>query len=279
MQAHSLASIFPAALMLSLLSACDVSGFGDSAETVAGLNFRPVELVKQGGNDACLSVAEAPATESICAIVKFNYPEVSSKSRPEIAQAINQLIQTQLLDSAENNSVAKQTLEQFADGFIDEFKKDPNTFTRWSLERTATVVYVSEHLLTLLFQEYGFSGEAHPFSGARYIVLDIQTGKVLSLSDLLNPGYEAALNVAGEQAFREARNLPEAASLDEQGFVFDNNVFVLNTNFGVTKDGLTFYFNSYEIAPYAMGSTELTIPYEDIRALIRPQGALGGRLH
>jgi hypothetical protein len=42
----------------------------------------------------------------------------------------------------------------------------------------------------------------------------------------------------------------------------------LNDNFAVAKRGIIFYFNSYEIAPYAMGPTELLIPYAKLSGII-----------
>ena len=109
-------------------------------------------------------------------------------------------------------------------------------------------------------------------------MLNLANGNQVTLDDLMSPGYEAALNVEGERAFREARQLAEHSSLEEDGFTFANNAFVLNDNYGVNKDGLSFIFNSYEVAPYVMGPTEFTIPYEDISSLIRPDGLLGSKV-
>lgn len=33
-------------------------------------------------------------------------------------------------------------------------------------------------------------------------------------------------------------------------------------NFYLDKDGITFYYNVYDITPYAMGPVEIKIPYE-----------------
>ena len=38
---------------------------------------------------------------------------------------------------------------------------------------------------------------------------------------------------------------------------------------------MTFFYNTYEIAPYAMGTTELPLSYRVIGELIRPDGLLG----
>ena len=40
--------------------------------------------------------------------------------------------------------------------------------------------------------------------------------------------------------------------------------FHFTTNFALTKDGIEFVYNTYEIGPYAVGASSLTIPYNEI---------------
>ena len=35
------------------------------------------------------------------------------------------------------------------------------------------------------------------------------------------------------------------------------------------KDGVTFYYNRYEIAPYSAGDFSLTVPYDDINVYLK----------
>ncbi|MGB1008079.1 MAG: DUF3298 and DUF4163 domain-containing protein [Thiolinea sp.] len=283
------ARIIPLILVAGLLSSCNQStGNSDTKDQevtakTTHLSFKVVELSRKGGTqcpkemDETATDASEASEDALCALVTLSYPQMSSDVNPELATKLNTIITQQLLDAPASGDTENipQSLEQFADSFIAEYQEDPNQFTSWELERTVKVAFSTDKLLTLLFEEYGYTGGAHPFSGQRYSVLSLTDGAPVVLADLLNPGYEPPLNVIGEKAFRLARELGEADSLEEQGFSFENNVFNLNDNFGVLKEGLEFVFNSYEIAPYAMGPTQLTIPYEDIHSLIRPDGLLG----
>lgn len=272
----------PILLLASVLSACDSGSnvTGENASTSSlGISYQMREFKRQGGAK-CPSEPNKTKPEDLCALVRFSYPEISSETKPELAVKINALIQQQLLDAIEgapSEVLGTKSLESFADSFIQDYKDDANNFTGWELERKVNITYNTNTLLTLLIEEFGSTGGAHPFNGSRFIVLNLADGNQVSLDDVMNPGYEAALNVAGEKAFREARQLAEHSSLEEDGFNFANNAFVLNDNYGVNKDGLSFIFNSYEVAPYVMGPTEFTIPYEDIRSLIRPSGLLAGK--
>ena len=42
-------------------------------------------------------------------------------------------------------------------------------------------------------------------------------------------------------------------------------------NFYLTPQGITFYYNIYEIAPYVMGPTSITLPYERIQHLLNDE--------
>ena len=45
-------------------------------------------------------------------------------------------------------------------------------------------------------------------------------------------------------------------------------------NFYLDPTGITFYYNVYEIAPYVMGATKITLSYEDIAHLMKVQKIL-----
>lgn len=274
----------PMLLLAFVLSACDSGNpVADDTANVSslGISYQMRELRRQGGAKCPTSTTQIKPEDALCAYVRFSYPEISSDTQPELASKMNELIKQQLLDiieGAPTQATTPQTVEAFADNFIQDYQNDANNFSSWEIERKIKVVYNTNTLLTLLFEEFGFTGGAHPFNGSRFIVLNLATGNPVTLDDLMNPGYEAALNVEGERAFREARQLTEHSSLEEDGFNFANNAFVLNDNYGVNKEGLSFIFNSYEVAPYVMGPSEFTIPYEAISSLIRADGLLGSKV-
>lgn len=277
---------FPLLCTMLLLTACD-GGSISVADNVSTedhstqLNFELVDFQQRGGPQCPEETTPSaenttPAEDELCATVKFQYPKIISDARPELAEKLNSLILRQMVDNpTEGMDTESSTPQQFAEGFIEEYKQTPNPFSSWEMERSLRIVFTTKNMLTLLFEEYGYTGGAHPFSGYRYSVLSLEDGRQILLDDLFNPGYEAALNVAGEKIFRETRKLKDEETLEEQGFAFPNDVFSLNDNFGVLKEGLDFIFNSYEIAPYALGPTQFTVPYEDIQELVSPTGELG----
>ncbi|MGB5599732.1 MAG: DUF3298 and DUF4163 domain-containing protein [Thiothrix litoralis] len=231
-------------------------------------------VFERAGGPQCPGAAETTPENVRCANLRLTYPKVLTAGSPQAAAAINQFIQEQVLEYSDPQGKAPTTPDEFSSMFVNDYNEVPDAMGVWEMERKVEVSFASDHLLTLNFSESGYTGGAHPFSGQRYFVLDLDSGKHLALNALLAPNYEAELNKVGERAFRKERNLPEAASLEEAGFWFANNSFKVNTNFGVLKDSLVFNFNAYEVAPYAMGPTEFTVSYDDIKAFIPEAGLL-----
>lgn len=253
-----------------LLSACQFdsiipgSGQGDNS---TALQTEIVQFQRSGG-PKCPATADASMDDMRCAILKVTYPRVLAAGNPAAADALNSFIRAQLLEYSDDSGKQPETLEELADMFINEYQQMPDNFGSWELERHLEVSFGNAQLATLNYAEYGYTGGAHPFSGQRYFIMDLQNGQQLTLNELLASDYAAPLNQAGEKAFREAREIPPGNSLEEAGFWFENNTFQLNTNAGALADGLAFVFNPYEVAPYALGPTEFTIPWQAIRDLV-----------
>jgi hypothetical protein len=102
------------------------------------------------------------------------------------------------------------------------------------------------------------------------------TGAKIGLADVLVPGYGPHLTRIAENKFRTVKGIKPGMTLHDAGsFFFKNDTFALNDNFWIGPKGITFFYNPYEIASYAMGTTELLLTYGEIRDLIKPSGLLG----
>lgn len=202
------ARIMPLMCTMFLLTSCDGKSLGIAnnisvEENATQLSFELVDFRQQGGSNCPEETAATDDTadadkDALCATVTFNYPKISSDAKPELAEQLNQFILKQLVDNSDGGEAAEIiTPEQFAADFIQEYEQTPNPFNSWEMERSIRIVFTTKNMLTLLFEEHGYTGGAHPFSGARYSVLSLDDGRQITLADLLNPGYGAALNVAG----------------------------------------------------------------------------------
>ncbi len=113
------------------------------------------------------------------------------------------------------------------------------------------------------------SGGVHPNESTTYINWDKKRHRNIILDDIFVKNYSSRLNNIGEKIFRQDGDLSKTASLAENGYNFDGDQFALNDNFAITDTGLHFYYNSYEIAPYMRGPTNVDIPFSKIKSLIK----------
>ncbi|MDZ7605248.1 MAG: RsiV family protein [Cyclobacteriaceae bacterium] len=72
-----------------------------------------------------------------------------------------------------------------------------------------------------------------------------------------------------EQAFRADRGLDESQSLTEMGYFIEENGFTLTNNMGLTESELLVQFNPYEIAPYSLGPTTITLNRQELGDILK----------
>jgi hypothetical protein len=202
----------------------------------------------------------------------FRYPIPTSTSPGPLDDTVSWFVAEQLLAPVVTDVWAPD-YETLAAQFIHEYEQVKQELTdyrsRWFLKRAVSVVYASGKVVSLCFSEVIYTGGAHPNSRRRYQSFDTVTGRPVAIEDLLVPGAQSRLEAVAERVFRQVHDIPPGISLSGAGFWFDNGRFALTDNFAVTAEGVLFYFNPYEIASYALGPTELLLPFSEIKDFLQ----------
>jgi hypothetical protein len=155
-------------------------------------------------------------------------------------------------------------------------QKFPDYRIDWFLEREVQVVTDSAGLVSLRCAEQTFLGGAHPLSTVRLASFEASSGRRFVKRDLIAPDSEKTFSGVLEKAFRTVRNLSPEANLKNEGFWIEEGKFPVTSNIAVRPDGLLFYYNPYEVAPYSMGPTEVFIPFNDLGGIVPMEGPLAG---
>ncbi len=142
----------------------------------------------------------------------------------------------------------------------------------WELKSQADTMYTSEKALTVRMATYAYTGGAHPNSNLALYMFDRQTGHTLTMTDLVSD-TTALLNVV-ERAFRRQQELMPHTNLEEHGYFLRDGRFFLPANIGLSRTGMVFCYNPYEIAAYAVGPIEVTVPYAQLSGILRSDGPL-----
>jgi hypothetical protein len=159
--------------------------------------------------------------------------------------------------------------KKFVNDFDDFRKEMPDYGLGWYYEARVEVEVLTDTLLTLSITEEYFTGGAHGGHGKYFVNINPKTGADFTLDNYFKPDAREALRQIADRQFRRVHQLADTTSLQANMFEFPNDRFELSQNYGFTREGLLFYYNSYEIAAYAAGPSEVLIPYDSMKPLMR----------
>lgn len=207
--------------------------------------------------------------DSACSVALIIYPQFAGQ------KALNDSITQKLILSGFNDPDKKRdtSLQNYADNFIKGYVRDnpkqysPTMF--YTLNLKAAVVRQDSSLTTLQMEGYIYQGGAHGNSFTSFINWDTKKQTTVTLADILSDNYKDKLTAVADTIFRSQEKLSDTSSLARDYF-FTNDKFALNNNYAITPVGIRFLYNQYEIKPYAAGTTDLFIPYNRIKSLLRP---------
>lgn len=184
---------------------------------------------------------EAGCTEYSFQTVETNHPWINTyfKNRIEKADPIP-------FQSATKNSETKT---------VDPLK----------LSQSQTVVrYLSQHQNIASFEYLSYvypAGAAHGMYHKEYVHFDLKTKKRIALQDLIVKGQNKKL----------LETLYSANSMWLTDHNIEQDKLELSDNFYYGVDGIVFVYPLYELASYAEGMSELTLPYVSVNGLIQSE--------
>jgi len=124
-------------------------------------------------------------------------------------------------------------------------------------------------------ERYIYMGGAHGLETRNYFNFDLKTGNLITEKDLFKSNYQAELSeiikkriVEESKEMNETKETEPILSLEDTDFWSDS--IKPNGNFYITDESINFVFNPYEIAPYYMGQTEVSIPFNRLKNILKP---------
>lgn len=106
------------------------------------------------------------------------------------------------------------------------------------------------------------------------VAYDTETQKKLTLASLFKPksGYLKKISAYVKE---DMQRQFDAEGLDEKPIKSGVSAVVKNFNtFALGQDAITFYFDTDKVASYETGTHLVSIPYEELRDIINPEGPL-----
>lgn len=201
--------------------------------------------------------------------ITAEYPELTGS---ENASGFNQLVKTRVTE--ETAEFKKQMLAVSA----EDLKALPAGVNNY-IDISYDIEHADNDLISVSFLESSFTGGAHPNYNYFTITYDLKNGRELSLAELFRPGAKY-LEMLSAYAIKDLQSRKAPDSNENMGLaqdIFADGATPKAENYdrwNITKKGLMFTFDPYQVGPYAYGAHFVIVPYAKLKEIARPDGAL-----
>ena len=135
---------------------------------------------------------------------------------------------------------------------------------------TGSVMGEVKGILSYCVERYVYTGGAHGSNFRQFVNYNLQTGEQIDEEQLFAENYQEPLTQLLLQYMVEQNDEIELIQdLQEAGYNVDD--IHPNDNFYLAEEGITYVFNPYDIAPYALGETEILIPWSALQNILKPE--------
>lgn len=152
----------------------------------------------------------------------------------------------------------------------EQEKEDDATMEAWYSYYKGIEGHVQLYLKNLLIYRIDYNeytGGAHGIYMATYLNMDLRTLSPIRLDDLFISDYNESLTDLLWNQLMADNKVTTRQELEDMGYATTGDLEPTE-NFYLSKEGITFYYNVYEIAPYVMGPIKITLPYDVMQHLL-----------
>lgn len=222
-----------------------------------------VSLISQTcKEEKTIEFKETNKTTATNKLVEINIPEATGND--VVSTAINNTLSQLIINSLNANELdgpKPKNIEEGIDSFNNEFnrfKADfPDSVVAWEAQIDGEVMYQSPDIISMSITTYMNTGGAHGNLNISFLNFNAQTGKQLKNEDLLE-NYLAFTKIAKTYFDEEIA--------DKKELYFEPENFKLPENIGFNEEGVILLYNTYEVAPYSSGITEIHIPWSELQS-------------
>ena len=124
-----------------------------------------------------------------------------------------------------------------------------------------------KNLLVYRIDYNEYTGGAHGIYMSSFLNMDLRTLSPVRLDDLFASDYKDALTDLLWNQLMADNKVATRQELEDLGYATTGELEPTE-NFYLDPEGITFYYNVYDIAPYVMGPVKITLPYEAMQHLL-----------
>lgn len=218
--------------------------------------------------------------------ISFTYPVKFRNS--ESLVRLQQIFQgTFFGDSNYDTLLPQEAVDQYLKEYTDRYQSLSNYYYEdkariegkmpswywYFMNNSNKILFKSDSILSYAVEYSDYEGGAHGSYRITYTNIDLNELVTLTEEDLFVPGYFNPLTEKIVAQLMKDFDAEVADSLLMKGF-FTIEDIVPNNNFWLDGENINYSYNQYEIAPYAMGVIDVSVPYTELTDILLPDGVI-----
>jgi Protein of unknown function (DUF3298) len=204
--------------------------------------------------------------DSVCAEFVVHMPIFKGAALPPALTAINDSLYALARFGAFDfdHLPLKQALDSAAQSLYS-MMTEGGMLTGYYQSLRGKVVFQTAKTVSVLAEAEGYTGGAHGYYSTALASYDLATGKSIPLTEVVRD--TAALVPLLEKGFLAAKNSDEPGGKLEEFLFPEFKHLPVTGNYCIEKEGLRFYYNPYEVGPWAIGATDVFLPWAQLGGL------------
>lgn len=124
--------------------------------------------------------------------------------------------------------------------------------------------------LCYLIHKTRYEGGAREYQETISLNFDLNTGNLIQLDEVFLPTYRILLPPLLQRRLQADFDCQSLEELQDKGILRLAGIYI-PANYEIGEDGITFIYNTDEIAPHETGSITITLSYEEMETFMKPQ--------
>jgi hypothetical protein len=218
--------------------------------------------------------------------IKFVYP--AGFGNKDVPDQIRKQFITSCFGDIYAELTPEQAVDEFVNMYLEDYKSLEDDFAEEKEKSKGApvaswysyyemlsdeITFNKANLLCYSVNFENYRGGAHGAHAYKNYVLNLKTGELVTEEDIFTEDFREPLALMLVDGIARQNEMENAKELESIGFFSIDEIFP-NGNFLADEEGITYYFNEYEIAAYVVGVTSVKLPYAELKPLLRKDSPL-----
>lgn len=222
-------------------------------------------------------------------LINFAYP---SKSSDELLKdTLDKYFIAACFGDKYMGEKPQEVVKQYTEAYISEYRRDlepmyledekdkenESSVGAWYSYYKGIESHVQlyeKNLLVYRINYNEYTGGAHGIYMTTYLNFDLGLLRPLRLDDIFVGDYQEPLTDLIWNQLMADNGAKTRAELEDMGYGSTGEI-AATENFYLNKDGVTFYYNVYDITPYAMGPVVVSLPFQMLEHMLGSNPVIG----